>query len=253
MNRIILITGATAGIGKACAERFAEAGDNIIITGRREERLSSLKEELESKYSIKVLTLCFDVQKREDVFKFIDSIPDEWKQIDVLINNAGLALGRDLFNEANIDDWDTMMQTNVNGLLYVSRAVLPYMIPRKKGHIINMGSVAGKEIYEKGNVYCVSKVAVEAISKSMRIDLLKHKIKVTAIHPGAADTEFAEVRFKGDKELASKTYIGYKPLSAKDIAGTIFYTASLPENVCINDLVITCLSQADALHFHKTP
>jgi 3-hydroxy acid dehydrogenase / malonic semialdehyde reductase len=252
MSRTIFISGATSGIGKACAETFAKAGDNIIITGRREERLTELRGELEKKYSVKVVSLCFDVRNREDVSRLIAGLPEEWKAIDVLINNAGLAMGRDLFNEGNIEDWDTMMHTNVNGLLYVSRAVVPYMISRNKGHIINIGSVAAKEIYEKGNVYCASKAAVDALSHGMRIDLLKHKIKVTAIHPGAVETEFAEVRFKGDKSLASATYKGYTPLRAQDIADSIYYCATLPENVCINDLTITCLSQADALHFIKT-
>jgi 3-hydroxy acid dehydrogenase / malonic semialdehyde reductase len=251
VKRIVLITGATSGFGEACARRFAEAGDDIIITGRRTARLAALKEELEKKFGVNVLTLEFDVRKREDVITCINGMPDNWKAIDILINNAGLALGRDLFNEADLDDWDKMLQTNVNGLLYVSKAVVPFMIKRKKGHIINIGSVAGKEIYERGNVYCASKAAVEALSKSMRIDLLPHRIKVTAIHPGAAETEFAEVRFKGDKEKASKVYTGFTPLSAKDVADTVFYTASLPDNVCINDLVITCTAQADALHFNK--
>jgi 3-hydroxy acid dehydrogenase / malonic semialdehyde reductase len=251
VKRIVLITGATSGFGEACARKFAEAGDDIIITGRRLPRLVALKEELEKQYGVSVLSLEFDVRKREDVLACINGMPDNWKAIDILINNAGLALGRDLFNEADLDDWDKMLQTNVNGLLYVSKAVLPFMVKRKKGHIINIGSVAGKEIYERGNIYCASKAAVEALSKSMRIDLLPHGIKVTAIHPGAAETEFAEVRFKGDKEKAAKIYTGFTPLSAKDVADTVFYTASLPDNVCINDLVITCVAQADALHFNK--
>ncbi len=179
-------------------------------------------------------------------------MPDEWKNIDVLINNAGLALGRDLFDEANIEDWNTMLDTNVKGLLYVSKAIVPFMISNKKGHIINMGSVAGKEIYERGNVYCASKHAVDALTKAMRIDLLQHHIKVTAIHPGAADTEFSIVRFKGDEETAKKTYEGYGPLTAQDVADVIFYTTTLPSHVCINDLVLTCTQQAGALYFNKT-
>jgi NADP-dependent 3-hydroxy acid dehydrogenase YdfG len=193
----------------------------------------------------------FDVQDRSAVFTAIESLPDEWKQVDILINNAGLALGRDLFDDANLDDWDTMMDTNVKGLLYVSKALIPFMTPRKRGHIINVGSIAGKEVYERGNVYCASKAAVDAISKAMRIDLLQHHIKVTAIHPGAAETEFSIVRFKGNQETAGKVYEGYEPLSAKDVADIIYYAATLPPHVCINDLVVTCTQQANSYHFQK--
>ena len=251
MKRIVFITGATSGIGKACAEKFAANGDNIIINGRRKDRLSGLKISLENNFKVKVFESVFDVQKKEEVFTAIKKLPEEWQAIDILINNAGLALGRDFFDEADMDDWDTMMQTNVNGLLYVSRAILPLMTKRNSGHIINLGSVAGKEMYEKGNVYCVSKAAVDAISKTMRIDLLQHRIKVTAIHPGAVETEFAMVRFKGDKNKAADTYKGFKPLSGMDIAEIIYYTASLPPHVCINDVVITPLAQANAIYFKK--
>jgi hypothetical protein len=251
MDKTIFITGATSGFGKAIAEKFAQAGWNCIITGRREDRLFDVAELLKNNYGIKVLPLVFDVSNRFAVFEAVENLPDEWKNIDVLINNAGLALGRDSFDKANIDDWDIMMQTNVNGLLYVTKAVLPFMIEKKKGHIINMGSVAAKEIYQFGNGYCGSKAAVDALSHSMRIDLLPHKIKVTAIHPGAAETEFALVRFKGDNEKAKQTYTGFTPLSAQDIADTIYYCATLPEHVCINDLTITCTAQADAIYFFK--
>ena len=250
-NRTVLITGATSGIGKACAEKFAAEGNNIIINGRRTDRLTELKNSLQKDFNVKVFELVFDVQNREEVFTAINNLPGEWQAIDILINNAGLALGREYFDEADIDDWETMMQTNVNGLLYVSRAVIPFMTKRKRGHIINLGSVAGKEMYEKGNVYCASKAAVEAISKTMRIDLLQHRIRVTAIHPGAVETEFALVRFKGDKEKADATYKGIVPLTGKDIAEIIYYTASLPENVCINDIVVTPISQADAIYFKR--
>jgi NADP-dependent 3-hydroxy acid dehydrogenase YdfG len=184
------------------------------------------------------------------VFIAINDLPDEWKAIDILINKW-LALGRDYFNEADVDDWDTMLQTNVNGLLYVSRAIIPFMTKRNNGHVINLGSIAAKETYEKGNIYCASKAAVDAISKSMRIDLLQHGIKVTAIHPGAVETEFALVRWKGDKTKAADTYKGFTPLSAMDVADTIFYTASLPAHVCINDIVMTTLTQANAIYFKK--
>ena len=250
-SRIIFITGATSGIGKACAQKFAAGGNNIIINGRRKERLEQLKTSLEKDYFVKVLALPFDVQNRKEVFDAVSNLPEEWQAIDVLINNAGLALGRDLFDEADMDDWDTMLQTNVNGLLYVSKAIVPLMTKRNSGHIINLGSVAAKEMYEKGNVYCVSKAAVDAISKTMRIDLLQHKIKVTAIHPGAVETEFALVRYKGDDDKAAKTYEGYKPLTADDVADTILYTASLPDHVCINDIVITTIAQANAIYFNK--
>jgi NADP-dependent 3-hydroxy acid dehydrogenase YdfG len=210
-----------------------------------------LKDSLQNTFKVKVFESVFDVQNREAVFTAINNLPEEWKAIDVLINNAGLALGRDYFDEADLNDWETMLHTNVDGLLYVSKAVVPFMIKRKSGHIINMGSVAGKEMYEKGNVYCASKAAVDAISQTMRIDLLQHRIKVTAVHPGAVETEFALVRFKGDSSKASDTYKGFTPLTGSDIAEIIWYTASLPPNVCINDLVITPLSQANAIYFKK--
>lgn len=250
MNKIVLITGATSGIGEACAEKFAAAGYDLIITGRRQERLTALQTKLQQQ-NIAVLPLCFDVQDREAVTTVFNNIPAEWKKVEILINNAGLALGRDSFDQADMDDWETMLDTNVHGLLYVTRAVLPYMIAEKKGHIINLGSVAGKEVYENGNVYCASKFAVDALSKSMRIDLLKHGIKVTAIHPGAVETEFSLVRFKGDIGKSAAAYQGFLPLTAGDIADSIFYCASLPAHVCINDLVITCLQQAGTYYFNK--
>lgn len=251
MTKIILITGATSGFGKAMAEKFAAAKWNCILTGRRADRLHAFAEELQTKHGIEALPLVFDVQNRAEVFSALENLPAEWNTIDILVNNAGLALGRDSFENANLDDWDTMLDTNVKGMMYVTKAVLPYMTPRKKGHIINMGSVAGKEVYKDGNGYCASKYAVDALSKSMRIDLLPHRIKVTAIHPGAAETEFAIVRFKGDELKAKQVYEGYTPLHANDIADIAFYCATLPEHVCINDLVVTCTAQADAIYFHK--
>jgi len=251
MNKIVLITGATAGIGKACAEKFAAAGNNLIITGRRSNRLLEMQQNLEQTYSIKVITCCFDVQEKDAVFNAINALPEAWKEIDILINNAGLALGRDSFENADLHDWETMLHTNVDGLLYVSRAVLPFMVKNKKGHIINMGSIAGKEVYENGNVYCASKFAVDAISKSMRIDLLKYGIKVTSINPGAVETEFSLVRYKGDEAKAAAAYDGFTPLTASDIADTVFYCAGLPAHVCINDLTISCLQQAGVFYFSK--
>lgn len=252
MNKIVFITGATSGFGEACAVKFAANGYDTVITGRRSELLNTLKKEIESAFGVKVLSLPFDIQRKEEVFSAINAMPNKWKKIDVLINNAGLALGRDLFNDADMNDWETMIDTNVKGMLYVTKALLPGMVSRKKGHIINIGSIAGKEVYEKGNVYCASKAAVNAISKSMRIDLLQHHIKVTAIHPGAADTAFGNVRFKGDEEIARKVYEGYQPLTANDVADVIYYCTTLPEHVCINDLDITCLAQANAYYTYKS-
>lgn len=251
MNRIIFITGATSGIGRACAEQFAASGDKLIINGRRKERLEELKKLLEEKHQTEILCAPFDVQNKEEVFNTIDSFDERWKEIDVLINSAGLALGKDFFDEAEVADWETMINTNVTGLLYVSRAVLPFMKKRKEGHVINIGSVAGSEMYEKGNAYCATKSAVDAISHTMRIDLLRHRIKVTNVKPGAVETEFSLVRFKGDEEKASKVYEGFTPLTEKDIADVIFYCASLPPNVCINDLTITPVTQADGIYFFK--
>lgn len=248
---ISLITGATSGFGKAIAEKFAANKYDVIITGRRNDLLQQVAETIRKKYSVNMLALNFDVRDKEAVTDHIGNLLKDWQNIDVLVNNAGLALGKDYFEEADMDDWETMIDTNVKGLLYVSRAVIPYMAHRKKGHIINIGSVAAKDIYEKGNVYCATKVAVESLSRSMRIELLRHKIKVTAIHPGAAETEFSIVRFKGDEKAARSVYEGYKALSAEDIADVTYYCASLPEHVCINDLTLTPTAQADAFYFYK--
>ena len=249
MTKTVFITGATSGIGKACAFKFAQNNYNIVITGRRDALLKTIQKQIESDFSVKVKTLCFDVQNKQEVFNAVASLGDD-VSIDVLINNAGLALGRDAFDEADMEDWDTMISTNINGLLYTSRALLPFL-KNTNGHIINLGSIAGKEVYENGNVYCASKFAVNAISQSMRIDLLKHNIKVTSINPGAAETEFSIVRFKGNEEKADATYKNYIPLTANDVADTIFYCATLPTHVCINDLTITCLQQANSTSFNK--
>ena len=251
MEKIALITGATSGIGEACAWSFAKAGYNIIITGRRKERLDVISRKLEDEAAVKVRSLCFDVRERNAVETAFGELETEWKNIDVLINNAGLALGRESFDEADIDDWEIMLSTNVNGILYVSRSILPEMIKKGSGHIFNIGSIAGKEVYEKGNVYCASKSAVDALTRSMRIDLLKHGIKVTGIHPGAVETEFSLVRFHGDSGKAAETYKGYTPLTAEDVSEVVLYCASLPPHVCINDLVLTCTSQANAFYFNK--
>ena len=251
MSKIVFITGATAGFGKACAEKFAVGGYDLIINGRRTDRLQELADELEKKYNIAVLQLPFDVRNESAVFESINQLPDDWKLIDILINNAGLALGRDYFEESNLSDWNIMVDTNIKGFMYVAKAVSQLMASRKQGHIINLGSVAGKEIYEKGNVYCATKFAVDALNKAMRIDLLRHNIKVTGIHPGAAETEFSLVRFKGDDATARSIYNGLTPLTAEDVAEAIWYTTTVPPHVCINDLVITCTQQANAIYFNR--
>jgi NADP-dependent 3-hydroxy acid dehydrogenase YdfG len=257
MSKIVFITGATSGFGKAAAYKFAAGGYDVIINGRRTDRLQELADEIERKYNVAVFQLPFDVQKEKEVNDAIASLPYEWKKPGVLFNNAGLALGRSFFDEGDTADWDTMIDTNIKGLLYVAKAVSQLMINNNdavcKGHIINMGSVAAKDMYEKGNVYCGSKAAVDAISHAMRIDLLRHHIKVTCIHPGAAETEFALVRFKGDADTAKSVYNGLLPLSADDVANVVYYCASLPEHVCINDLTLTCTRQADGIYFNRQP
>jgi 3-hydroxy acid dehydrogenase/malonic semialdehyde reductase len=246
-----MVTGATTGFGKAIAIRFARHGFNIIITGRRKELLADLEKELLSFGKINVLSLNFDVRRQEVVASVIEKLPEEWKTIDILVNNAGLAVGMGHIDNGVIDDWDRMIDTNVKGLLYVTRAVAPLMVLRNSGHIFNIGSIAGIEAYENGNVYCASKAAVSSLSKSMRIDLLKNNIKVTHIAPGMAETEFSLVRFKGDKEKADSVYKGIDALTADDIAEVIFYCATLPEHVCINELVVTPTQQASVNHNNR--
>lgn len=243
---IAFITGATAGIGKATAEIFAQNGYNIIITGRRKERLDEFSSHLKSIYKVNVLTLNFDVRKLKEVKTAVNSIPAEWKNINVLVNNAGLAVGLSTIQEGDIDDWERMIDTNIKGLLYVTRTIAPLMIANNSGHIINIGSIAGKEVYANGNIYCATKHAVDALSKSMRIDMLPHNIKVTAINPGMVETEFSIVRFKGDEDRAKKPYLGIEPLKAEDIAETIYWCASRPAHVNINDIIITPTVQANA-------
>jgi hypothetical protein len=250
MDKIIMITGATSGFGRALAIKFAQNGYNIIITGRRKERLDDLEKDL-SAYKIKVLSLNFDVRKRYEVEDTIAGMPVEWKNIDILVNNAGLSVGLEHLDKGNPDDWDRMVDTNVKGLLYVTRAVAPLMVARDKGYVFNIGSIAGKGVYEGGNVYCASKAAVDSLTKSMRIDFLKHNIRVTQIAPGMAETEFSLVRFKGDKEKASAVYKGINALTADDIANVIYYCATLPDHVCINDLVITPTQQADVMFTNR--
>ena len=251
MNKIALITGATSGIGRAVADIFAENKYNLIVTGRRSERLQELKAALEQQHGISVLALCFDVRDNDEVVRNIESLPVEWRNIDVLVNNAGLAVGLNHIQDGVLDDWERMIDTNIKGLLYVTRAVSPLMIARNSGHIVNICSIAGKEVYENGNVYCATKHAVDALSKAMRIDMLGHNIKVTNVCPGAVETEFSIVRFKGDTQRAAGTYKGIEPLTGRDIAECIYFAVSLPEHVCINDMMIMPTAQADSRTFNR--
>lgn len=246
MNKIALITGATSGIGYASAEKFAQNNYDLIITGRRKERLDAFSSELSSKYGIDVLTIAFDIRNREAVELNITSLKDKWKNIDVLVNNAGLALGLSTIDNGDIENWETMIDTNIKGLLYMTKFVSKLMITNGKGHIINVGSIAGKEVYPNGNVYCATKHAVDALTKATRIDLLQYGIKVTQIAPGAVETEFSEVRFHGDKKRAKEVYKGFQPLTGKDIADVIYYVTTLPAHVNINDLLIMPTAQANA-------
>jgi len=244
MHKIVLITGATSGIGEATARILAEKQYKIIICGRRQERLQKLEAELS--LLTEIATLSFDVRDKTSVFAAIESLPDSFKNIDILINNAGNAHGMDPIHEGSIDDWDAMIDINVKGLLYVSKAVLPVMIKRQSGHIVNIGSIAGKEVYPKGNVYCASKYAVDAITQGMRIDLNAHNIKVSEINPGAVETEFSDVRFKGDTDRAASVYNGFEPLKANDVANLIWFIISQPKHVNIAESLILSTAQANA-------
>jgi NADP-dependent 3-hydroxy acid dehydrogenase YdfG len=249
MTRIALITGATSGIGKATAIKFAENGYNLIVCGRRSEKLEELKNVLSK--TVKIYSLVFDVRNRKEVELQMNSLPEEWKNIDILVNNAGNAHGLSTIDNGDIEDWDAMIDGNVKGLLYVSRTVIPQMVERKKGHIINLSSIAGKQTYANGAVYCASKKAVEAISEGMRLDLTQHGIKITNIAPGAVATEFSEVRFKGDTEKAQKVYEGYEPLLPEDIADLIFYTINAPDRVTIADVTIYSKAQSAPTTIYK--
>lgn len=247
MKRNVLITGATSGIGKSTAVKFAENGYNLILTGRRLERLEAIKEFLEKEYGVAVQILPFDVRDLEATKVALASIDRSvFPTIDIVVNNAGLAAGYGPIDEGQFDDWNLMLDTNVKGLLHVSREIMPILKQQGYGHIINISSTAGKDVYANGNVYCASKHAVDALTKSMRIDLLNYGIKVTSINPGACETEFSLVRFKGDKQRADAVYDGFTPLKPEDIADAIYYTATLPKHVCVNDLTLTCLTQANA-------
>lgn len=250
MKKIVLITGATSGIGEATARLLASHNFNLIICGRRKERLVKLKEELSSLTEIQ--TLSFDVSQKEEVHKAFESLPEKWKSIDILINGAGNAHGLDPIQTGKLDDWDAMIDFNVKGLLYVSNQVIPGMVTRNEGHIINIGSIAGKEVYPNGNVYCASKFAVDALTRGMRMDLNAHKIKVTSINPGLVETEFSVVRFKGDAERAASVYTGYEPLQALDVADLILFIVTRPTRVQLADITIFPTAQASSMHVNKS-
>ena len=249
MSRIALITGATSGIGKATAEAFADSGIDLIICGRRQERLDEVSKTLSEK--VKVTTLLFDVRDKGGVLAMIGSLPDEWKNIDILVNNAGNAHGMGSLAEGETDDWDAMIDGNVKGLLYVSKAVIPLMLEQGKGHIVNISSIAGKQTYANGAVYCASKAAVEVLSEGMRLELTQHGIKITNVAPGAVETEFSLVRFKGDEDRAEKVYQGFEPLQAEDIANAILYAVNAPGRVTIADITILAGAQSAATVIHR--
>jgi 3-hydroxy acid dehydrogenase/malonic semialdehyde reductase len=251
MENIVLITGASSGIGLATAKLFAQNHYSVIITGRREKRLKDFVVEMKSMFNAEVLPLKMDVSNYSNVKEGIESLPGDWKDIKILINNAGLALGLNYIHEGNIEDWERMIDTNLKGLLYVSREVIPGMIARGTGHIINIGSIAGKETYLKGNVYCATKYGVDSITKALRIELVKHGIRVTQIAPGAVETEFSKVRYKGNDEMAAKVYQGFVPLQPEDVAGAIYFAATLPQHVCVNDMLIMPTAQADTVHWNR--
>lgn len=249
MSKVVLITGATSGIGRATARAFAKEGNRVIITGRREERLEALKAELEEEFGAKVCVVSFDVRDEQACNNLLSLLPEEFAEIDILVNNAGLASGLEHINEGASDDWNAMIDTNVKGLLYITRVVSNQMIARGKGgHIVNLGSTAGTQVYENGNVYCATKHAVHAISHGMRIDLLRHRIRVTEIRPGMVETEFSVVRFHGDKQRADGVYKGLKPLVGEDIAAAIVWATSQPEHVNIGEIVLTPTAQADSYY-----
>lgn len=250
-GKIVLITGASSGIGEACAKKFAELKANLIITARRKERIEKLAQDLSQKNKIKVLPLSLDVRNFDSVKSLNEALPTEWKSIDILVNNAGLARGLDKFYEGKIEDWDEMIDTNIKGLLYVSRVVVPQMVERETGHIINIGSTAGHEAYPMGNVYVATKFAVKALSQSFRIDVLEKGIKVTSVDPGMVETEFSKVRFRGDEQRANKVYEGLHPLTPDDVADAVIYAATRPKHVNINQIILTPLAQASSNFVHR--
>ncbi|MGI4750045.1 MAG: SDR family NAD(P)-dependent oxidoreductase [Janthinobacterium lividum] len=251
MNKIALITGASSGIGEACAQVLAREGFKLILTGRQADKLEKLASALNIQYQTEVAVATFDIRDKAAVQHNLETLPESWKKVDVLINNAGLSQGLEPINQGNPDDWDVMIDTNIKGLLYASKVVSNWMITNGGGHIVNLGSIAGKEVYPNGNVYCATKHAVDALNKAMRVDLLPHGIKVSAINPGAVETNFSNIRFKGDTDRAKKVYEGFEPLVAADIAETIWFIVSRPAHVNINDLTIMPTAQANAVNFAR--
>jgi NADP-dependent 3-hydroxy acid dehydrogenase YdfG len=251
MQKTVLITGATSGIGKATAILLAQNNFRLIVTGRRNDRLLSLKDEIENETGAKVFVLNFDIRNQQETEKAMESLPSEWKKIDILINNAGLAAGLSRIDNGDIDDWERMIDTNIKGLLYVTRLVSARMIERKEGHIVNISSIAGKETYPMGNVYCATKHAVQALTKGMRIDFIQYGIKVSTISPGAVETEFSLVRFKGDEQRAKSVYEGLTPLYARDIAETILFVVTRPKHVNIDDILVMPTDQAFSRDFNR--
>jgi len=250
-NKIVLITGASSGIGEACAKVFAKHGAKLLLCARRHERLERLATELKQKYNTVAHTFQLDVRNHESVLKKFSTLPEKWKSIDLLINNAGLAAGRAKFQDAAFEDWETMIDTNIKGLLYVTRAVLPNMLKHNLGHIINIGSIAGHEAYPSGNVYCATKFAVAALTRGLKMDVIDTNIRVSTVDPGMTETEFSEVRFKGDKEMAKKVYAGLIPLVAEDVADAVFYCASRPAHVNIFEIIMMPTAQASTAVTHR--
>jgi NADP-dependent 3-hydroxy acid dehydrogenase YdfG len=250
--KIVLISGATAGIGQACACEFAKKGYSLILTGRRKSRLDDLKSKLEELYSVKVHTLNFDIRNQKEVAAAIASLPEDFRSVDILVNNAGLAAGVNPIDKGDLADWEQMIDTNVKGLLYLSKEIIPIFKGKNTGHIINIGSIAGKMAYPNGNVYCATKSAVQALTEGMRIDLLPYGIKVSQVAPGAVETEFSVVRLKGDAQAAKNVYKGYQPLVAEDIANVVAYISDLPPHMNINDILVMPTAQANAYMYHKS-
>lgn len=248
---IAMVTGASSGFGEAIARRFAQEGWNVIITGRRTERLQALANELEQSCEVSILPVSFDVRDAKAVSTSLNNISEEWRKVEVLVNNAGLAVGRNSIDKGDLEDWGRMIDTNIKGLLYVTRNVVQWMKANQLGHIVNIGSIAGKEVYNGGNVYCATKFAVDALSKAMRVEFIPYGVKVTQIAPGAAETEFSLVRFKGDSEKANQVYQGYKALTAEDIADTLWFAVTRPAHVCLNDIVIMPSAQPNSYTFQK--
>ena len=250
-DKIVFISGASSGIGEACAIEFAELESHLILCARRKDRLEKLSNDLKNKYGIKVLAIELDVRDKIAVENQINNLPEEWKKIDIVVNNAGLSRGLDLLHEGKIQDWEEMIDTNVKGLLYVSRAIIPGMVERKKGDIINIGSIAGHEVYPKGNVYCATKHAVDAITKGLRMDLFGTSLRVCTIDPGLVETEFSQIRFRGDKERAKSIYKGCEPLKPEDIAECVVFAASRPKHVQIAEIIVLATAQRSATNVYK--